>query len=240
MKKSILFLLIAINTTAYSQNKNFIIGYIKDSVTNQTIPFASITNLSNSKTTIGDQKGLFRIDIRENQLLSIAYVGYNFDTIRISKDLQAKDTITFFLSALARTLQDVTVRTTSKYDVYQLDSIQRRKNYFGSRSDAKIPVASLANSGAGIGINLDHYLSKSEKKRNNWIDMFDVIEREEYINYHFTPDIVHKYTGLQNDSLTLFIKQYRPKYDWLRGHKSEEDMLYYINGKLKLFFKRDN
>jgi len=36
----------------------------------------------------------------------------------------------------------------------------------------------------------------------------------------------------------LFMQQYRPSYNWLRKHTNEEDILYYVNDKLKIFFKR--
>lgn len=237
MKRIAVLLLLMSSITGFAQKKNYIVGCLKNKKTLQAIEYASITNLSNSKTAMADEKGYFKVFVSEKQLLSFASVGYNFDTVRITPDLLKQDTVEVLLSPLSETLQDVTVSTTAKYNAYQLDSIARRKNYFGSKSDAKIPVASLANSGAGLGINLDHFYTR-EKTRDNWIDMFDVIERDQFINYHFTPEIVVRYTALKGDDLLLFMQQYRPKYDWLRKHSGEEDILYYINDKLKSFNKK--
>jgi hypothetical protein len=49
---------------------------------------------------------------------------------------------------------------------------------------------------------------------------------------------VGTYTGLKGDSLNTFINKYSPDYDWLRKHTSDEDVFYYINDKLKDFYKR--
>ena len=66
------------------------------------------------------------------------------------------------------------------------------------------------------------------------------MEQEEYINYRFTPQLVSKYASLSIDSLIQFTQEFRPEYQWLRHHQTEEDMLFYINDKLKIFFKRED
>jgi hypothetical protein len=227
----------AFSVTVTAQTKGYISGYVKDKQTKHPLAFASITNLSTNKTTMTDEEGKFMIEVKVNQLLSFSSVGYNFDTVRITEQLISQASQYFFLSPLVHQLSGVTVTSLSKYNKYQLDSIERRKNYFGDRSDAKIPVASLANSGAGMGINIDHFY-KREKNRSNWIDMFGVMEKEAYINYFYPPELVNKYTNLHADSLTNFIQFSRPKYEWLRKHNSDEDLLYYINDKLKSYYKR--
>ena len=231
------FLLILCFTfgTGFTQN-NILIGCVKDSISQETIPYASITNISIKKTVITNKNGQFKINAIENQLLSFASVGYNFDTLRLTKKNSPIDTLYIFLSPLIRNLQGVTVISRLKYSAYQLDSLQRRKDFFQTMSDHIIPVTSLANSGAGIGINLDHFYNR-EKRKRKVINLFDQMEQEQYINYRFTPSLVSKYAILNDDSLSLFIQQYRPTYDWLRRNVRQEDVLYYINDKLKLFLK---
>jgi hypothetical protein len=238
MKKSLYTLLfICAAFGAKAQQKNTIIGVIKDSVTNTIIEFASISNITKKNTIVSNTKGIFKIDIALNHLLSVAAVGYNFDTIRVSEKILQTDTLFVLLHPLSKRLADVTVTTTTKYSQYQLDSIERRRDFFINRSDVKIPVVSLANSGVGLGINLDHFYNREKRKRSA-LDLFYDIENESYTNYRFTPALVNKYTQLEGEKLVEFMQKYRPSYTWLRNHTTEEDILYYINDKLKSYNKK--
>ncbi|MFC4231229.1 hypothetical protein ACFOW1_04965 [Parasediminibacterium paludis] len=238
MKKGLyLLIFICVAYTSEAQQKNSIIGVVKDSVTNTIIEFASISNINKKNTIVSNTKGMFKIDIALNHLLSVAAVGYNFDTIRVTEDLLQLDTLTILLHPLSKRLADVTVTTKTKYNQYQLDSIERRRDFFINRSDVKIPVVSLANSGVGLGINLDHFYNRERRKRSA-MDLFNDMENESYTNYRFTPAIINKYTKLEGEKLVTFMQLYRPSYAWLRSHTTEEDVLYYINDKLKSFNKR--
>lgn len=240
MKKSLatlLFICAAFSVNA--QQKNILVGVIKDSVTNTIIEFASISNLNKKNTVVSNTKGIFKINIALNHLLSIAAVGYNFDTIRVTEELLKLDTLYIVMHPLSKRLADVTVTTTTKFNQYQRDSIERRKDFFSNKSDVKIPVASLANSGIGLGINLDHFYNREKRKRSA-IDLFNSMENESYTNYRFTPILVNKYTQLEGEKLVEFMQKYRPSDPWLRNHTTEEDILYYINDKLKSYNKNQN
>ncbi len=232
---SIVFSLVT--AASFSQNNLMMKGVLKDSITHNALPFASVTNMNTHQTVLSNKNGFFKISISLNQLLSVASVGYNFDTILMNEKNILKDTLHIFLSPLTRSLSEVTVYGKIKLSAYQLDSIKRRKDFFETMSEHTLPVFSNANSGAGIGLNLDHFYNR-EKRKRNVISLFDLIEQEQYINYRFNPELVSKYTTLSNESLETFMQQYRPTYNWLRKHVEEEDIIYYINDKLKLFFKR--
>ncbi|MBC7720634.1 MAG: hypothetical protein H7068_01345 [Pedobacter sp.] len=239
MKRLLLILtLLIILKTANAQQKGNIIGVVKDSVTNAIIEFAGITNINKKATVMSNTKGYFKIDIAKNNLLSIAAVAYNFDTIRITDEALQLDTLVVFLHPLAKRLADVIVTSRSRFTQYQVDSIERRRDFFVNRSDVKLPVVSLANSGVGMGINLDHFYNREKRKRSA-LDLFYDIENQSYTNYRFTPDIINKYTNLEGENLVNFMQQNRPAYSWLRGHPNEEDLLYYINDKLKSYNKKN-
>lgn len=232
------FILILCFTTSlgFAQNTSLITGCVRDSISHEIISYTSITNIGIKKTVLSNKNGQFKINAKENDLLSFASVGYTFDTLRLSKKNLPTDTLFIFLSPLTRSLQGVTVVSSHNYSAYQLDSLQRRKDFFQTMSDHTIPVTSIANSGAGIGFNLDHFYNR-EKRKRRVIHLFDQMEQEQYINYRFTPLLVSKYATLSDDSLSLFIQQYRPTYNWLRKNVQQEDIFYYINDKLKLFLK---
>lgn len=229
------FSLIFISFTLFSYAQKFK-GVVKDSMTNEPVAFVSITDLfAKSAVILSDKSGAFNLTAGRDHIISFAAVGYSFDTIRISEELLNKGFFIVYLKPLSHKLPDVIVKS-NKYNHYQLDSIERRKDFFSTTSEHTQPVVSLANSGAGLGINLDHF-SKYEKNKRASITFFNEIEKDQYINYRFSPQVVTKYTSLSIDSTQLFMQRYRPTYDWLRKHSTEEDLLYYINDKLKTFLK---
>lgn len=236
MKGCIWILLLLTGIAAQAQKKNERWGYLRDSITREPIVLASITNLNTQTTVMTSASGRFKIELQENQVLSFAAVGYYFDTIHYNKQFLLQDTLSLFLSSLAHNLGNVTV-TARGMSRYQLDSIERRKEFLQDIVDYTIPTVSKANSGAGIALNLDRF-SRHEKNKRKAFSFFESNEKEAYINYRFPASVVTQYSGLKDTELQQFMQQYRPISEWLRRNRSEEDIKYYINEKLKLFFKR--
>ena len=237
MKAVFLFLIFFVSITSYAQKKNNTIwGYLRDSVTHEPIILASVTNLNTGRTVMTGNTGRFKLELLENQVLSFTAVGYYFDTIHYSNQYLAQDTLSLILSPLTYSLGNVTV-TGRSMSRYQLDSMERRKGFLQDIVSYKIPTISQANSGAGIALNLDRF-SRHEKNKRKAFSFFESNEKEEYINYRFPALLVTKYSGLKDEALQQFMQQYRPSAEWLRSHVSEEDIKYYINDKLKLYFKR--
>lgn len=213
------------------QAQKVIWGYVKDSVTNEPIEMASITNTNKNNTVITNQKGLFKIEVSKNDILSVAAVGYYFDTVLYSGIISATDTITLFLKPISRSLNDVTVQNTG-VNQYSLDSLRRIREFTEEMVSPPVKSVELANSGAGIGISLNR-LSKREKNKRNAIRIFNNSEKQAYVDYRFSTAIVNKYSGLKGEELQVFMQSYRPSYEWLRKNPREEDVKYYINEKLK-------
>lgn len=236
MKGCIWILLLLTGIAAQAQKKNERWGYLRDSITREPIVLASITNLNTQTTVMTSASGRFKIDLQENQVLSFAAVGYYFDTIHYNKQFLLQDTLSLFLAPLAHSLGNVTV-TARGMSRYQLDSIERRKEFLQDIVDYTIPTVSKANSGAGIALNLDRF-SRHERNKRKAFSFFESNEKEAYINYRFPASVVTLYSGLKDAELQQFMQQYRPTSEWLRRNRSEEDIKYYINEKLTLFFKR--
>lgn len=235
MKRVLFFALIFLSTAVQAQKKT-VWGYLRDSVTHEPIILASVTNLNTDKTVMTSATGRFKIEVLENHILSFAAVGYHFDTIYYNNQHLLADTLLLLLSPLTYSLGNVTV-TAKGMSRYQLDSMERRKDFLQDIVNYKIPAISQANSGAGIALNLDHF-SKHERHKRKAFIFFESNEKEAYINYRFPAAMVTKYSGLKDEALQQFMQQYRPVAEWLRKHGSEEDIKYYINDKLKQYFKR--
>lgn len=230
MKKILILLLVLIAGNSVQAQK-VIWGYVKDSITNEPIEMASITNTNKNNTVITNQKGLFKIEVSKNDILSVAAIGYHFDTVLYSGIISASDTVTFYLKPISRELNDVTVQNTGANE-YSLDSLRRLREFTDQMVSPPVKSVELANSGAGFGISLNS-LSKREKNKRNAIKIFNASEKQAYVDYRFSTAIVSKYSGLKGEELQVFMQRYRPSYEWLRKNPKEEDIKYYINEKLK-------
>ena len=230
MKKLLILLVILVFSNTINAQQ-VIWGYVKDSITNEPIEMASITNTRNNNTVITNQKGLFKIEVSKNDILSVAAVGYYFDTVLYSGIISASDTVTFFLKPISRSLNDVTVQN-SGVNQYSLDSLRRIREFSEEMVSPPVKSVELANSGAGIGISLNRF-SNREKNKRNAIKIFNNSEKQAYVDYRFSTAIVTKYSGLKGEELQVFMQRYRPSYEWLRKNPKEEDIKYYINEKLK-------
>ena len=230
-KIALLFVFVCSCYILTAQQKKIVWGYLKDSITKEPIALASVSNLNTKQTVMTSHTGRFKIQLSDNQLLSFAAVGYHFDTSTFHAIHLQQDTLWLFLTPLTRSLANVTV-TAKGMNAYQLDSIERRKDFMGGRVNYAKPTFDVSNSGAGLGISIDRF-SKHEKDKRKAFAFFEANEREEYINYRFPASLVTKYSGLKNEALEEFMQRYRPSYEWLRAHRTEEDIKYYINEKLK-------
>jgi hypothetical protein len=228
---SLLFVLF-ISVVALSQKKT-ITGVITDSSTNAPLANVEVRNLTANKKTKTDNLGKFSLQANVNDILFFTKDGYHFQNFNYSVMMQ--QTLFVRMSKLPHELPGVTVTTT--YSKYQSDSIKRRESLDSRLVSPKYSTIENNKSGAGAVINLDRYTAKEKSKRQAE-KHFAEQEKDAYVRYRFSPELVGAYTGLKGDSLNNFINKYWPDYDWLRSHTSDEDVFYYINDKLKDYYRR--
>ena len=218
--------------------KRLINGYVRDSITGVPIVNAIITNESTKKMITPDQNGFFSILATRGDLIFINAFNYDFDTLKATYGLP--DTLHIQLIRTNEVLPNVTVTTNAGYSRYQLDSLRRRETFVSDMGDIgkMSKVGKADNMGAGVGINLDAFSRKRTKDRGKAYQTFDFLENQAYIDYRFSPQTVSQITGLKGDSLVAFLRKYTPSYKWLRQHPTDEDVLYYVNDKMKTFAKK--
>lgn len=238
MNKIFTFLLVCLVTTqTNAQNKIILKRCIKDSITNSPISYGSITNLTTHNTVLSHKNGCFEIEVNQNDIIAISAMGYFFDTIRVTTSMVEKNIGIWYIRPLGKNLPEVIVTTKTSFTKYQIDSSERRREFLKDLGNKPLTTFSSSNSGAGIGINLDRFYGK-EKRKHKAVKMFDELENEAFINYHFNAQTVSNYAALPPDDLMTFLRKYRPTYKWLRTHNGDEDLLYYVNEKLKEFSKK--
>jgi hypothetical protein len=226
----LLFILIVLADKASAQAR-IINGFLLDSITNFPIDYGTITNATRKKTVHSDEKGFFRIEAAPNDFIYAIAKTYRYDTLIYS--FLFTDTIAIFLSPTGTILPNVTVRT--QYNKYQLDSIDRKTEFEQNRGTVLRTLSSSHPSGFGLTFNLDRLFKKRYKFTKRDAHSFSNREKVAYINYRFSPYLVAYYTHFKGDTLRDFMHLYTPDYNWLRQHTTNEDVMYYINDKLKAY-----
>lgn len=209
-------------------------GRAVDVVSGEGVDGATIKNLLTGKTAYTRKDGTFQMAVSRYDVLVNTAPGYFIDSVRVNDSLLATNMLFIRLRPLPGTLPGVTV--SANLNAYQVDSIQRRQEYLDRvGGETKVPAVSKANDlGFGVGINLDG-MGKSQRAKKEARNLYESAEREAYINYRWTEEIVAKYTGFKDDSLYEFMELYRPEYDWLRQNQEESDIGYHINKSLKKY-----
>ncbi len=235
MKPYLLLVSLLILTGVNAQKNKPLIGYLRDSITHAPVVLASISNNNTGQIVMTGSTGRFKLNVKPNDIISFAAVGYHFDTVQLTRSFLEKDSIDLFVSPLSHDLGNVTV-TSKGMSAYQMDSMERRNDLLHDMVSYKKPTFALSNSGAGLGISIDRF-SKHEKSKRRALDFFDKNEKEAYINYRYSQQLVAETTGFKDDTLRQFMQQSRPSYEWLRNNPTDEDIKYYINDQLKQFKK---
>ena len=202
MHKILIICLLFVSIASFGQKKK-IWGFVLDSTSKEPIENASITNIDKKITSVSNAKGRFSIEVSTNQILSVASISHHFDTLLLTDKLIQQDTLIVYLKSISKNLKEVTV--TAILNRYKEDSAARRKEFLEDIGSNKIPTLSKANSGAGIGINLDRF-SKREKNKRRAYAFYESNENEAYINYRFTPELVASLTGFKDDALQEFMQ----------------------------------
>lgn len=217
-----------ITSSLMAQRNMLVNGYLKDSISGTVIK-GNITNINNRRTVQTNENGLFKMEAAPNDFIFVTAPGYRYDTLNFS--ILFIDTIVVYLVPSPNLLPNITV--TSNYNRYQLDSIQRKTAFEQDRGTVYNAVDDNHGPGFGVSINLDRFFKKKYRNKKNEEIVFNRLEKDAYVRYRFSPEIVALYTGLQKGELQTFILKHSPSYVWLRLHPTNEDVLYYINSVLK-------
>ena len=204
-------------------------------------PLEAVTvQTSSGSNTITDSTGKFTVSILKKDSVWFSYLSkrtlrYAVDTIR---------DITNFEIALhvdAAWLPAVKVRNSN----YRFDSMQNRQEYAKifnfKKPGLKLNSASTSSyvpGGVTAGLDLDELINMFRFKRNRQILTMQnrLIQEEEdkYINHRFTKFLVHKLTGLSDNSLDSFMNISRPSYELLQT-MNDIELGYYIEQCHKIY-----
>ncbi len=219
------------------QTEQKLYGIVKDSLIFTPIASVVIHNTSAKRNSSTGESGMFQIMAKQGDTIRFYAPSYHDGLYVVSNSKFQMDTLEVWLKPMVHENLPGVFVSTYTYKDYQTDSAARMKNFIEDVG-FKTPTFSKSNSGAGLGIGLDAIFSKKNKQKKKAYEIFKDDEIQRYIDFRFNKILVHQYSGLTGTKLQEFMHNYRPSAEWLRDNTDAESLKYYINDRLKLYFRR--
>lgn len=215
MKRLLILCIFYLMGGNFMHAQNMIRGIILDE-NNRPIENVNIKNIQTKEgmTTLSD--GNFKIVVNKQDLLEITKVGFRTLRIRIVND-KNPSYYNLVMNREPIALKEVDIK--GKSLDYFSDSIRYDKTYghilrsesFNDLNAAAMPLA---------------YLSKKNRERWAFQEMYKQWEEQKYIDFVFNTSLVKRITYLQGNDLDLFMKIYRPSYSFLKTASTYEFLDY--------------
>jgi hypothetical protein len=216
--------------------QRFLTGKVLKKDSKEFLVSVSIENKTQRRHDLSDERGTFRIQSAQGDVLIFSHVGYRSDTIVVDTSMQAGD-YPVYMEPKAQMLRAVEVGSLSNY---QLDSMARREEYGWVYDHGTPPRLERKRTGDGVGVSLNIFrnASKEDQDRDKLKKRLMREEEEHYIDFRYSREYVARLTKLKGDSLQLFMMHFRPTYEYCRK-AANVDILVYVNDSFKKFMKRE-
>jgi hypothetical protein len=225
----ILMLVLSIKGNA----QQFLTGKVYVKGSSDTLISVSIHNITTQRYDLSDEDGSYRIQASPGDHIAFSSVGHKTDTVTVTASILTA-AYPVYLEIKPQTLQAARV----EYNNYQLDSMDRRREYAWIYDRGTTPRFSQDRKGDGVGVEMNIFRNTSTpaKQRERLEKRLAREEQDYYVDFRYNKEYVAKITHLQGDSLKTFMKKYRPSYDYCRK-AAMVDILVYINDCYKLYVK---
>ena len=229
--RPILIALVLFNFHFGSTAQSILKGKIYEAETDSIIGAVNISNLTTKQSARSGSNGGYTIAGTEGEKVVFSITGFRPDTVIITYSML----LTQYDITLRR--QFISLNPVKVVSSYQADSVSRR-NYYNYVYEKQPGITGRNRPANGVGIVLSplSFFSHEARQKRQLKKRLIKEEQEYYIDRSFPAEWVQQITGLQGDSLSLFMYRYRPGYSFCRK-TSREKMLVYINDKLKEFKK---
>lgn len=201
-------------------------GIVFDRDTKQRLTRVYIYNTRTERGFYNNSKGEFNATMRTGDVLVAAVQGYLVDTVKVSEAA----TILIYLKRNVVQLKEVIIRDSTRTPAERLK--ETREEYEGAyrRGSTKdLLTLGRGNSLGGAGLGIDALYNLVSRSGRNARELQKVIERdyrESLIDYRFNRGFVAGATGLKDESLTDFMQQYRPTYNFIMEASDYELLAY--------------
>jgi len=235
VKYLVLILIFIESISAYGQK---ITGFVTDKTNKQPISGALVT-CGAAKTYTGST-GQFEITLSAKyDSLRITQFGYKSYSL-----LPGKPGVALHIELEPKIISLKTVTVHGDLD-FKADSIRNRAawakqfNYTGPTVMDAFRGSTNGQPFEFISINplvLIAALTKKSSPEYKFKKMLIIDEHEQYVDEHFNKGIVSRVTGLKGDTLSVFLTQYRPAYEFVKK-STDYEIEVYIKQSLEKFKK---
>ncbi len=206
-------------------------GKVYEAFTDSVIATVNIFNTRTKNSIRSGTDGSYSLPAAEGDIIIFSASGFKPDTITVSFSLLLTQ---FDLSLHKQIILLKEIKVTGSY---RNDSLNRR-NYYSHIYAKQAGVTGRNRPADGIGVTLSpvSFFSKESKQKRALRKRLEKEEKESFIDHSFPLVWVKSITGLNGDSLSLFMYRYRPSYSFCRK-TDRQGMRVYINSKVKEFRK---
>lgn len=184
------------------------------------MPGVSVMSTS-GRGTMTDSTGQYRLRVTKRDSVYFSYLGKSTAKFPM-RSIDLNNPMDVSLAVAVDSLPLVVVRPKP----YRYDSMENRDEY---RKVFDYEPDYLGQGQGGAGINLD-MLFGARRNRQMMALKERLIEEEQdkYVDYRFNRTLVRRITGLQRPALDIFMKMYRPTYDFIKGCENDYEFYKYI------------
>ena len=207
-------------------------GMVADQDSRTGLPFVSIVNKRTMSGTLSNESGRFYIEGIPGDTLEFSMLSYAPRLVILPMLSSTQDV---YLQKRMFELQGVNVRGKN----YAKDSAALRDEYGRYFNYHKPGAMDVFKTLPANPITALYYLvtSKTRKRKEQFHEQLLYWEKEKFIDYRYSPELVGKMTKLQSPELDSFMYKYRPGYQFLNS-ASEYDLLLYIKQSFETYQKQ--
>lgn len=226
VKKFFALILLSILTLPAFAGIQLLRGMVVIAGTDSAMDQVQIVNIHNNKLSSTDSAGGFAVAGEGGQLLEFRSSGYETQRLRVPNG-----TLPAFFKVQLRPQMERLEKYASLSPA-QRDSINIRDAFTRALAMPKLK---------GYQVVQSPFSALSKRNRQLWAfqEDFEYSEQQKYIDRVFNPELIAKITGIAPDSIRLYTKTFRPRYEQLLAMK-EIEFYSYIRQTGEAWQRREN
>jgi len=193
-----------------------IIGEVVDMDSKASLKDVNIENVYTGLGVLSDANGKFAVIASKGQLLQFSKEGYKTVKVRVPEG----DVPSYFKIIIQKGVKQLPADDLLAKNDYRSDSIYYHNLY---KHELDFPKET------GLDMIEHPFSALSKKNQETWAFQKDYTEnqKQKYVDFTFTPELVSSLTGLTGDSVQFYIRRYKPTYDQLKN-MGEYNLFNYI------------
>lgn len=203
-------------------------GHVLDVSDSKPVEGVVVFNIHSGQKIESNSAGEFSVKVDEGQLVEFRKDGYKVLRVRIPAGKRPS----YFKVMMQRKGTDVVDYVNSRQAApdYQTDSMRYYALYKESLEFPRL---------TGYEVIQHPFSAMSKKNRQIWAfqDEYKFYQEQKFIDYTFNAKLIREITGLENDSLQVYMEMFRPTYNQLR-EMSEYTYFNYIKATAQAFRER--